>query len=99
MTASTWNILVEPTPEGQMMATVLELPMFQVVAATQQVAIELVRQRLVERLAQAKIIPLQVETPQPVHPMLQFAGIFKDDPDFAEIMAQLQAERAQPDDA
>jgi hypothetical protein len=28
------------------------------------------------------------------HPMLRFAGIFKDDPDFADVVASLKKERA-----
>jgi alanine dehydrogenase len=30
------------------------------------------------------------------HPMLKFAGIFKDDPDFAAVVANIAADRAAP---
>jgi hypothetical protein len=36
-------------------------------------------------------IPAQTE-----HPMLKFAGIFKNDPDFAAVVANIAADRADP---
>jgi hypothetical protein len=44
----------------------------------------------VERLKhQLPSIPAKIE-----HPMLKFAGIFKDDPDFAAVVANIAADRA-----
>lgn len=44
----------------------------------------------VERLKnQIPIIPVKTE-----HPMLKFAGIFKDDPDFDAVVANIAADRA-----
>jgi hypothetical protein len=44
----------------------------------------------VERLKnQLPSIPTNTE-----HPMLKFAGIFKDDPDFAAVVANIAADRA-----
>jgi hypothetical protein len=44
----------------------------------------------IERLKhQLPSIPVETE-----HPMLKFAGIFKDDPDFAAVVANIAADRA-----
>jgi len=137
MVASKWNVLVEETEDGKAIATVLELPSVHAIADTQQDAIDRAQQMLSERLAQAKIVSIQLGSSesQPKHPVLdsfgvlkddphsedvqryiqeyrdelnaigeeepaiaKFIGIFKDDPDFAEIVKEMRAEREQPDE-
>jgi predicted RNase H-like HicB family nuclease len=93
MVASTYKILLEQTADGQSSATVLELPDCHVIAATPQAAIDRVQERLSARLATAEIVSIQIPTPQPQNPWIEFAGIFKDDPDFAEIARSLRTER------
>jgi hypothetical protein len=46
----------------------------------------------VERLKH-QMLPTPLKTE---HPMLKFAGIFKDDPDFAAVVANIAADRADP---
>jgi hypothetical protein len=90
-----WNILLESRSDGLTTATVLEVPDCQISDETKQGAIEKVQKLLHLRLAQAEII--QIPAPiQPVtseNPLMKFAGIFKDDPDFMEIMEEIRAER------
>jgi predicted RNase H-like HicB family nuclease len=85
MIASTYKILIEQTADGQSSATVLELPDCQVIAITPQEAMSQVQTRLTERLATPQIISIEIPAPLPQNPWIEFAGIFKDDPDFAEI--------------
>jgi predicted RNase H-like HicB family nuclease len=85
MLSSTYKILIEQTADGQSSATVLELPDCQVIAITPQEAMSQVQTRLSERLATAQIISIEIPDPLPQNPWIEFAGIFKDDPDFAEI--------------
>jgi predicted RNase H-like HicB family nuclease len=85
MVSSTYKILLEQTADGKSSATVLELPDCQVIAITPQEAISLVQLRLTERLATAQIVSIEIPAPQSQNPWIEFAGIFNDDPDFAEI--------------
>jgi predicted RNase H-like HicB family nuclease len=85
MLASTYKILIEQTADGQSSATVLEFPDCQVIAITPEEAMIQVQTRLTERLVTAKIISIEIPAPEPQNPWIEFAGIFKDDPDFAEI--------------
>jgi predicted RNase H-like HicB family nuclease len=93
MVASTYKILLEQTADGRSSATVLELPDCHVIAVTPQEAISQVRSRLTERLATAEIVSIQIPAPQPQNPWIEFAGIFKDDPDFADIAEALRSDR------
>jgi predicted RNase H-like HicB family nuclease len=93
MVASTYKILLEQTADGQSSATVLELPDCHVIAITPQSAINQIQARLTERLATAQIVSIQIPAPQPQNPWIEFAGIFKDDPDFADIAQVIRAER------
>ena len=93
MVASSYKILLEQTADGQSSATVLELPDCHVIAITPQAAINQIQARLTERLATAQIVSIQIPAPQPQNPWIEFAGIFKDDPDFADIAQVIRAER------
>ncbi len=90
-----WNILLESKDDGLTVATVLEVPDLQTTDETKQGAIEKIRQLLKQRLAKAEIV--QIETPirsvSQKNNLMQFAGIFANDPDFQDIISQIQAER------
>ena len=88
-----WNILLEPSTDGQTTATVLELPAFQVTANTRQLALDKIQQLLAHRLANAEVVSLSLPTLESDNPWLKFGGIFKDDPDFANIAQAIQSER------
>jgi predicted RNase H-like HicB family nuclease len=92
MTFSTYKVLLENTAEGKALATVLELPECRVTADTTEAALFEVQQQLSHRLASAEVVSVQIPS-QGGHPMLKFAGIFKDDPDFAGVIASIAAER------
>ncbi|MDJ0727943.1 MAG: hypothetical protein QNJ38_22815 [Prochloraceae cyanobacterium] len=90
-----WNILLESKDDGLTVATVLEVPDLQTTDKTKQGAIEKIRQLLKQRLAKAEIV--QIETPirsvSQKNNLMKFAGIFANDPDFQDIISQIQAER------
>lgn len=90
------HIMLERNDEGKAIASVLELPNCYVEAPTQAQAIEDLQKLLLARLEKIKIIPLEIQLPQAEqteNPWMKFAGVFKDDPDFAEIAESLRAER------
>lgn len=93
MVASIYKILLEQTADGQSSATVLGLPDCYVIALTPQAAISQLQTRLTKRLATAQIVSVEISASEPQNPWVEFAGIFRDDPDFADIALSLRAER------
>ena len=98
MIASTYKILVEQTADGQSSATVLELPDCRVIEITPQEAVSQVQSRLTARLATAQVISVQIPAPQTQNPWIEFAGMFRDDADFADIAQALRSERNSTED-
>ncbi len=90
------HILLERNEAGRIVASVPELSNCQVEAPTQEQAVTALRQLLVLRLERLEIIPLEVRLSPGVpleNPWMKFAGVFKDDTDFAAIADALRAER------
>ncbi len=72
---------------------ILEVPNLQTRDKTKQGEIEKVKQLLQQRLAKNEIIQIPVELNSNQNSLMKFAGIFENDPDFQEIMAEIRAER------
>ena len=90
-----WNILLEDADNGLTIATVLEVPSLQTTDRTKQGAIKKVTQLLEKRLAKAEVVQISTfsERSKSKNSLMEFAGMFEDDSDFADIVAELQAER------
>ncbi|MGB3656134.1 MAG: hypothetical protein WBA41_33640 [Rivularia sp. (in: cyanobacteria)] len=89
------HFLLEDNEEGNIIASVLEFPNTKVKAPTQEQAIEESKKLLSTRFEKTEIIPVEMKLPQAQteNPWTKFAGVFQDDPDFAEIADNLRAER------
>jgi hypothetical protein len=88
------QVLVEALPDGQFAAWAVALPDCRVVAPSREEAIESLDVRLEERMVRLEIIERPTTlTNSTEHPAMKFAGMFKDDPDFAEIVAEIRSER------
>lgn len=89
------HMLLEHNDEGNVIASVLELPNIQVAASTQEQAVQELKKLLSTRLEKIEVIPVEIQLTQSEaeNPWLKFAGVFKDDADFAEIADNLRAER------
>ncbi|MEJ6488088.1 hypothetical protein N0Y54_43920 [Nostoc punctiforme UO1] len=89
------HILLERNNEGNVIASVLEFPNTQVEAPTTEQAVQELKKLLSTRLEKIEIIPLEIQLSQneAENPWMKFAGVFKDDADFAEIANNLRAER------
>lgn len=95
------HILLEYNDEGTAIASVLELPNYQVEAPTHEQALEDLQKVLLARLEKIEIVPLEIQLPQAEqteNPWIKFAGVFKDDQDFTEIAESIRAERNATDD-
>jgi hypothetical protein len=89
------HLWVETQADGEVLAWIGEWPECRVTADSRGQAITALENRLQEQMAMRSIevLPLQLSPLVAQHPIMKFAGIFKDDPDFAEIVAEMRAER------
>ncbi|MFB2937469.1 hypothetical protein ACE1B6_19650 [Aerosakkonemataceae cyanobacterium BLCC-F154] len=94
-----YSVIIEEIKAGLYSATVWGLPDCKATGATREEAIKNARELLIARLEKAEIVSLEVELPKPEHPWMKFAGMFKDDPDFDEVSADIEAYRRERDAA
>mgnify|MGYP002776993889 CR=1 FL=1 len=99
----TFHLLLKQNDAGQTVASVVEIPDCRVTAATQEDAIAQLQQAITEHFTRAQVVPLQMEITtaqpsQPENPWVKYAGVFKDDPYFAKVMEQMNAERQGEDE-
>jgi predicted RNase H-like HicB family nuclease len=108
----TVTLMLAPQPSGGFVASVMEFPACRVESATREGAVAQLQTALSEHVAHVEVMPWVVGvdpltfgrsdtlTAAPTEPTwMKFAGIFKDDADFAEIMDELRAERESDDDS
>jgi len=93
----TYDVLIENEQDGRFNATVLGLPDCKISGATKEEALKELIQRLQARLEKAEIVTLEIDPPQTEHPWMKFAGMFKDDPQFDEMLAYIEADRRELD--
>ncbi|BCL37393.1 type II toxin-antitoxin system HicB family antitoxin [Nostoc sp. MS1] len=91
-----YDVLIENQPDGRVKATLLGLPYYQSVGATEEEAlnnlIQIVQQRKPE------IVTLEIEHAEEAeHPWMKFAGMFKDDPQLDEVMKHIEEYRRELD--
>ena len=93
----TVDVLVRREPKGRYRATVLGWPECTVSAPSREEAIERTRQSLVNLLAEAEIIQLDVETHPASSALAQFVGMWSDDETFDQFVASMETSRRQVD--
>lgn len=94
----TYEVVVENSRDGYT-ATVMSWPACIAKAPTRAEALARLREDLSRRLTEVEIVSLDVgaEAQQRSHPMLKFAGVFKDDPFFDEVSEEIEAYRREID--
>lgn len=75
-------------------ASIMGMPSIAVDGDTEAEAIANAKTALDSQLAMGKIVTISIPTSQPQNPWIEFGGVFKDDPDFADIAQAIRAERA-----
>ena len=80
-----YDVLIEQI-DGNFIATALGLLDCQATGTTKEQALQKLTQLLTQHLANAEIVSLEIEPPKKEHPWMKFAGMFKDDPQFDEMM-------------
>lgn len=96
---SSYNVLVEYQNQERVKASVLGWPECQVEASTKEEALQQLQEIVNQQLRDREIVSLEIEVPVPQaeHPWMQFAGMFKDDPDFDEFLEFIEEDRRQLD--
>lgn len=95
----TYDILFESQPDGKHQASVLGWSSCQAIGDTEEQAIDSLRQVLNDRLTYAKILQLEIpqQSIQPIvesdNPWIKYAGVFKDDPMFDEMLELIAEHR------
>lgn len=98
LTKHSYEVLIEHQPEGQVSAMVLGWQDCRVEGETKEDALNKLRQLLNNRLQNTEIVSLDVSIPESEHPWMKFAGMFNDDPDFDDVLADIEAYRREVDE-
>jgi len=64
---------------------------------TREEALTSLRQLLTARLSEAEIVSLEISPTKPEHPWMKFAGMYKDNPLFDEVLADIETYRRELD--
>lgn len=94
------NVVLETKDDGSAIASILEFPQYHVEAATREQALSLLEQLVLEGMNKVEIIPMEIKlspAKQSPKPWMQFAGVFKDDPDFDAVQQYIQEYRQELD--
>jgi len=91
------NVLIKNEANGKVSATILGLPEYRVESSDRQTALSDLQNLVTARLVGAEIVSLEIELPQPENPWLRFAGIFKDDPYFDQMLESIAEYRREKD--
>ncbi|KYC42004.1 hypothetical protein WA1_18525 [Scytonema hofmannii PCC 7110] len=91
-----YSVLVEEK-EGGYQATVWGLPDCQIFAQTREEALDSLHQLLKTRLKNVEIVTQEIVAPKSEHPWMKFAGKYKDDPQFDDMLADIEAYRRELD--
>lgn len=92
----TYRVLIEKHDEDLYSATVWELPECKSSGSSKEEALKSLHRLLTERLKRVEIVSLTVDIPKAENPLMKWAGAFKNDPHFDEMLediAQLRRER------
>lgn len=93
-----YSVLVENEPDGRFSAVVLGLPDCKSSGKTENEALENLQEILHKRLQNSKIVTLEINSPQTDNPWLKIAGMYKDNPLFDEVLAEIETERRKLDE-
>jgi len=91
----TYPVLIQKQNE-EYIATVLGLD-FKVKGSSRKEALEQLLEQVNIMLKQGEIVQLEIPLPEPEHPWMKFAGMYKDNPLFDEVQDYIKADREQLD--
>jgi len=95
-----YQILIEHPNQNGYVASVIGLPNCVAEGATEDEALNRVKLRLKARLAQSKIVTVEVDVPvrgMTGNPWIDSAGVYKDDPTYDEFLEEIAKYRRELD--
>jgi hypothetical protein len=92
-----YAVSVEQQAEDRWIAQVIGWAECQAQGRSRESAIAALREMLSDRLSRAEIIHVDVPDRQTEHPWMKHAGMYKNDPLFEEVLAEIAAYRSELD--
>jgi hypothetical protein len=92
-----YQVLVENLNPHSFAASIIGVADCRANGRTEEEAIAKATAALSERLARGRIVTIDVNLPGEEHPLLKYAGRFKDDPTFDEYLAEIEKYRQELD--
>jgi predicted RNase H-like HicB family nuclease len=93
----TYAVMVEEK-EGNYQATVWGLPEIKATGKTKEAVLKSINQLLTARLVKVELVSDKIDLPSKnEHPWMKFAGKYKDDPQFDDMLAFIEEDRRQLD--
>ena len=93
----TYPVLIEEEKQGDYKATVPGMSDCQTTGKTREAALANLRQLVGARFEKAEIVSLEIDLSKLDHPWMKFAGKYKDDIQFDEMLDCIQAYRRELD--
>lgn len=93
----TYQAVIETEERKGYRATLLGWPNCRAHGRTREEALHSLREIVKERLSRAEIVQIEVELPQKTHPWARFAGMFKDDSLFDQVVDDMESYRRELD--
>jgi hypothetical protein len=94
----TYQGLIETEPDGKISATLWGLSECKAIGKNREEAINKLIQLVSDRIKLAEIVSLNIVPDQPQNPWMKFAGMYKDNPLFDEVISYMESERSQVDE-
>ena len=91
------TVLIEKKTEGKYQAVVLGWGECKAEGNSREEVITNISRVVGDRLEKAELISLAIQPPKPEHPWMKFAGMFQDDPQFDEMLEDIQQLRRDRD--
>jgi hypothetical protein len=91
-----WHLMLESLADGQVAAWVAELPDCRVIAASKEAAVAALEPLVDQRMSTIESVVFQSQlkiSELSEHPAMKFIGVFENDDDFADILADMRTER------
>ncbi len=88
-----YAVLVERQDQGHWVAQALGWADCHAEGGSREIALESLQKIVSDRLARSEVVYLDLPIQKRTNPLMQYAGMFKDDPQFAEVLDEISAYR------
>lgn len=95
----TYKVLLETKPNGQVSATLWGLPECKAIGKNREEAINNITQLISDRINNSELISVNIMKDKSKNTWLEFAGMYKNNPVFDEVVSYMNSERSKMDEA